>query len=175
MPRGRLRHAVHHHHKLALSGAHAQRMPRTHAAGSSWAQGLDQGSAPAGLGPLCPGRTSAHSTQFLYTFFFDPTYKKFFPPSWGMLLFSDPAGTMDGWMDYTSLCIDHGPLAGGISATRGGGLPVSTYNPRGAFVSSDHSLLSDNPDMPLLQGRWRFICSRCPSCRGPAGTVPGKA
>ena len=73
---------------------------------------------------------------------------------------------MDGWMDYTSLCIDHGPLAGGISATRGGGLPVSTYNPRGAFVSSDHSLLSDNPDMPLLQGRWRFICSRCPSCRG---------
>ena len=63
---------------------------------------------------------------------------------------------MDGWMDYTSLCIDHGPLAGGISATRGG-LPVSTYNPRDAFVSSDHSLLSDNPDMPLLQGRWRFI------------------
>ena len=29
-------------------------------------------------------------------------------------------GWMDGWMDYTSLCIDHGPLAGGISATRGG-------------------------------------------------------
>ena len=30
---------------------------------------------------------------------------------------------MDGWMDYTSLCIDHGPLAGGISATRGGDYP----------------------------------------------------
>ena len=26
-------------------------------------------------------------------------------------------------MDYTSLCIDHGPLAGGISATRGGDYP----------------------------------------------------
>ena len=30
---------------------------------------------------------------------------------------------MDGWMDYTSLCIDHGPLAGGISATRRGDYP----------------------------------------------------
>ena len=65
-------------------------------------------------------------------------------------------------MDYTSLCIDHGPLAGGISATTvggglRGGLPVSTYNPRDAFVSSYHSLLPDNPDMTLLQGRWRFI------------------
>ena len=58
-------------------------------------------------------------------------------------------------MDYTSLCIDHGPLAGGISATRGDYPYLLIILARDAFVSSDHLLLSDNSDMPLLQGRWR--------------------
>ena len=69
-PRGRLRHAVHHHHKLALSGgAHALRMPRWHAAGSTRAR------RRLGSARYAQGVHQRTVRKFYIRFFFDPTYK----------------------------------------------------------------------------------------------------
>ena len=53
---------------------------------------------------------------------------------------------MDGWMDYMRRP-DDGPPAGGISATRVGYLYLLM-------------LLFVILEMPLLQGRWRFVSSQ---------------